>query len=74
MNPHVNETAVRDRIHQPVAEAARRRLARTARTGEMRRAGLRSLREAVGHRLTAIGSRLVEPDPTPDPSTVGRAA
>lgn len=74
MTPMINETVVHDRINQAMQRADNRRLARVARTGTMRRAGLHSLRDAVGHGLIAIGERLVDQTPMPDPATLHRAA
>ena len=74
MTPMINETIVHDRIHSARERAARRRTARAARTGALRRAGLHSLRDVVGHRLIAIGERLVDQPPMPDPAALRRAA
>jgi len=74
MTPMINETVVRDRINEAIDRADNRRIARVARTGTMRRTGLQSLRDAVGYGLIAIGERLVDQPPMPDPATLRRAA
>ncbi len=74
MTPMINETVVRDRMNEAIQRADNRRLARVARTGTMRRTGLQSLRDAVGYGLIAIGERLVDQPPVPDPATLRRAA
>ncbi|HEY4606273.1 MAG TPA: hypothetical protein VIH55_01390 [Acidimicrobiia bacterium] len=74
MTPMINEAVVSDRIHRARRRAEDRRIARVARAGSMRRAGLQTLRTAVGHGLIAIGERLVDQPPMPDPAAVRRAA
>ena len=74
MTPIINESVVADRIQSARQRAADRRMARAARAGEVRRAGLQSLRDVVGLRLIAIGERLVDRPPSPDPATLRRAA
>ena len=71
MTPMINETVVNDRIQEAVERAERRRLVRVARAGSMRR---HSLRDVVGHGLIAIGERLVDQPPMPDPASLDRAA
>jgi hypothetical protein len=73
-NPLLNETIVHDRIHGARERAANRRSARAARAGAPRRAGLQPLRDVVGLGLIAIGERLVDRPPSPDPATLRRAA
>jgi hypothetical protein len=74
MTPMIYVTVVRDRIDEAIDRADNRRTARVARTGAMRRTGLHSLRDAVGYGLIAIGERLVDQPPMPDPATLRRAA
>jgi len=74
MTPMINETIVHDRIHGARERAESRRIARVARAGALRRAGLQSLRDVVGLGLIAIGERLVYQPPMPDPATRRRAA
>lgn len=74
MTPMINETVVHDRINEAIERADNRRIARVARAGTMRRTGLQSLRDAVGYGLIAIGERLVDQSPEPDPATLHRAA
>jgi hypothetical protein len=74
MTPTLNDAVVHDRIHEARERAENRRIARVARAGTMRRSGLHSLRDAVGHGLIAIGERLVDRPTTPDPATLDRAA
>lgn len=73
MTPMINETVVNDRIQAARRRAEERRMARVARTGALRRAGAVSMRTAVGHRLIAIGERMVD-RPMPDPASLDRAA
>jgi hypothetical protein len=73
MTPYLNEAVVRDRIDRAMERAGHRRLARVARTGQMRRSGLQGLKDAVGLGLIAIGERLVEPPPK-DTDDLRRAA
>ena len=70
MTPMINETVVKDRMNEAVKRAERRRLVRVARAGSMRH----SLRDVVGHGLIAIGERLVDQPPMPDPASLDRAA
>ena len=74
MTPLINETIVHDRIQGARERAESRRMARAARAGALRRSGLHSLRDVVGHGLIAIGERLVDQPPMPDPAAVRRAA
>jgi hypothetical protein len=74
MTPLINETIVHDRIQGARERAESRRMARAARAGALRRSGLHSLRDVVGHGLIAIGERLVDQPPMPDPATLRRAA
>lgn len=74
MTPMINEAIVHDRVQGAIERAESRRMARAARAGALRRAGLHSLRDAVGHGLIAIGERLVDRPPMPDPATLRRAA
>jgi hypothetical protein len=74
MTPTINEAVVRDRITRARERAEHRRVARAARAATMRRTGLRSLRDAVGHGLIAWGERLVDENSTPDPATLRKAA
>jgi hypothetical protein len=74
MTPMINEAVVADRIHSARQRAADRRMARVARAGALRRAGLQSLRDVVGLGLIAIGERLVHQPPNPDPAPLRRAA
>jgi hypothetical protein len=74
MSPLINAAVVDDRIHGARERAASRRMARAARAGAMRRSGHYSIRDVVGFGLIAIGERLVDQPPMPDPATLRRAA
>ena len=73
MTPMFNETVVNDRIDAARQRADARRLARVVRAGAMRRGDAVSIRIVVGHRLIAIGERMVD-RPMPDPTSLDRAA
>ncbi|MGH8916323.1 MAG: hypothetical protein ACRDZM_17635 [Acidimicrobiia bacterium] len=74
MTPMLNETVVHDRVNEARDRAESRRTARVARAGTMRRRGLQSIRDAVGHGLIAIGERLMDQPPMSDPAADRRAA
>jgi hypothetical protein len=59
MSPYLYPTVVQDRIERALETAESRRLIHQAKLGSVP-SGFRSLRDAVGQGLIAIGERLVD--------------
>jgi hypothetical protein len=74
MSPNINNAVLTSRIQDPLKRADKRRMAHVARTASLRRTGLHPVRVAVGNGLIAIGEKLLDQPPMPDPGTLRRAA
>jgi hypothetical protein len=74
MSPNINHAVLNSRIEDPIKRASNRRMARVARSVEFRRTGAHPVRKAVGQGLIAIGERLLDQPPMPDPDSLRRAA